>query len=321
MASFVIAVTSPAFSQDKKPKKRLQSKQEKVAKLVDLARQLRATGRYDGAVASYLKAKEISVTKDLKKGIVTECGEVLVFQKKYKKALRMYSQARLSKLELKLLMTLKLYRRAVATARLYNVPRLEGDALMALGQAKEALKVYRLGKYRAGEARALIRLGFKEQAIKILAAEKRHEESAQLYEIMKKPDLAKTQWQLAKALYEKRLVKLINDIRQYRSELDPDKRKKLRMSELTGNKRRILRLKLARRYRLCARGYEDLATVQEALGQLNATKKLLSQTIKFLNLYKTAFTDNGKDQFGVDRINQSDFLTRIGSLQKKIQTP
>lgn len=308
------------LAQDKK-KKPLKSKQETIAKLVDLARRMRATGRYDGAVAAYLKAKDLAVTKDLKKGLVAECGEVLVFQKKYKKALQIYSQTRQSDLQIRLLIKLKFFRRAVSTARLYNNTRLEGDAFMGLGQFKEALKVYRMGNHRVGEARALIYMGFKEKGVKILIAERRHAKAAEVYKTLKKPDLAKTQWQLAKAQYEKRLVKLINEIRKFRAELDPDKRKTMKLRPLTDVSRRILRLKLARRYRLCAMSYEDLGTSQENLGNRSSTKKLLSQSIKFHKMYKTTFTDNGKDQFGVDRINQSDFLTKIGALQKRIDAP
>ncbi|MDF1665321.1 MAG: hypothetical protein P1V97_26405 [Planctomycetota bacterium] len=308
------------YAQDKK-KKPLKSKQETITKLVDLARRMRATGRYDGAVAAYLKAKDLAVTKDLKQGLVAECGEVLVFQKKFKKALQIYSQTRQSELEIRLLIKLKFFRRAISTARLYNKTRLEGDAFMGLGQFKEALKVYRMGNHRVGEARALIFMGFKDKGVKIFIAERRHAQAAEVYKTLKKPDLAKTQWQLAKAQYEKRLVKLINEIRKFRAELDPDKRKSMKLRPLTDFSRRILRLKLARRYRLCASSYEDLAKTQENLGNRGSTKKLLSQAIKFLKMYKTTFTDNGKDQFGVDRITQSDFLTRIGALQKRVEAP
>ena len=317
-----ITVIAPGvvFAQDKK-KKPLKSKQETITKLVDLARRMRATGRYDGAVAAYLKAKDLAVTKDLKKGLVAECGEVLEFQKKYKKALQIYSQTRQPDLEIRLLIKLKFFRRAISTARLYNKTRLEGDAFMGLGQFKEALKVYRMGNHRVGEARALIFMGFKDKGVKILVAERRHAQAAEVYAKLKQSDLAKTQWLLAKAQYEKRLVKLINEIRKYRAELTPAKRQKMKLRPLTDLTRRILRLKLARRYRLCAKSYEDLAEAQEKLGNTTSTKKLLSQSIKFLKMYKTTFTDNGKDQFGVDQIAQSDFLTRIGALQKRVEAP
>jgi tetratricopeptide (TPR) repeat protein len=315
LASFMVQL---ALAQDRGKKAALQSSQEKVGKLVDLARRLRATGRYDGAVAAYLKAKDISVTKNLKRGIVTECGEVLEFQKKYKKALQIYSQARLSGLELRLLIKLKFYRRGISTARLYNQTRYEGDCFMALGQFKEALKVYRLGHNRKGEAKALIKMKFPEKGVQILIEVKQFEDAAKVYQTLKKPNLAKTQWQLAKGVYEKRLIKLVNDIRLYRSELDPAKRKKRKLSELTDFTRRVLRLKLARRYRLCADSYEDLANAQEALGNRSSTKKLLQGSIKFYKLYQKSFTDDGKDQFGVDRINQSDFLIRIGKIQKRV---
>ena len=318
--SATLSITPKTWAQDKK-KKPLKSKQETITKLVDLARRLRATGRYDGAVAAYLKAKDLAVTKDLKRGLVAECGQVLVFQKKYKKALQIYSQTRQSDLEIRLLMKLKFFRRAISTARLYNKTKLEGDCFMALGQFKEALKVFRMGNHRVGEGRALYRLKFADKGVKILVSERRHAEAAVIYGAIKKPDLAKTQWLLAKAQYEKRLVKLINDIRKFRGELDPDKRKKRKLRPLTDLSRRILRLKLARRYRLCAESYEDLATSQEKLGNTTSTKKLITQAIKFHKLYKTTYTDNGKDQFGVDRINQSDFLTHMGTLQKKIESP
>lgn len=317
-----LTVSAPgvAVAQDKK-KKPLKSKQETITKLVDLARRMRATGRYDGAVAAYLKAKDLAVTKDLKKGLVAECGEVLEFQKKYKKALQIYSQTRQPDLEIRLLIKLKFFRRAISTARLYNKTRLEGDAFMGLGQFKEALKVYRMGNHRVGEARALIFMGFKDKGVKILVAERRHAQAAEVYAKLKQPDLAKTQWLLAKAQYEKRLVKLINEIRKYRAELTPAKRQKMKLRPLTDLTRRILRLKLARRYRLCAKSYEDLAEAQEKLGNTSSTKKLLTQSIKFLKMYKSTFTDNGKDQFGVDQIAQSDFLTRMGALQKRVDAP
>lgn len=303
---------TPVEAQSKLPKR---PKIEDCKKLIDLARKARSLGKYDAAVAIYRRASDIAPSKKLSQSIWNEAGGVMELQKKYKKALRIYSQNRLGKQEVLLCMKLKLYKKALATAKLYNLTKYEGRVLLKLGKSTEALKVFRLGLHRYDEAKALQSLKFPAKAADIFEAIKSYRAAAEAYALAKNRSKSVAMWKKTKSLYEKSLVRRINDIRKMRKAY-AEKRKA--SSKQYDDDLRILRLKLAQTYKKAADTYEKLAAAERALGNKGLSKKFLKQVLNFLRLYYSAFTDNKKDKYGVDTLNSSGYLERVGALKKQV---
>jgi hypothetical protein len=189
---------------------------------------------------------------------------------------------------------------------------------LASGQPKEALKVFRLGEERYGEARALFALGFGGKAAIVFATLGKHGEAATSFASVGQPGSAREQWMLGKARAEKRLVRLINEIRLLRRTADPRRRSEARLPELSAERARILRIRLAALYKASADSYEELAKVQQALDDNITAQKLRQQLLKFLELYRVAYTDSGRDRFGVDRLERSGFKDIVTAIEKSL---